>query len=284
MVLTLEMVDDIRELWLQGQLGKNVEHFHDITLGAAFELACCYCDIIKDKNPVPNIISQWMRRWPMFARACHCLENYGFENVSHSTLWSAPSWEICSAPVNGEVYGNGWELFQQRFSRSLQNNAFSRSLALALAGALAEMSDNISEHSAPQDSVSAHGIVGFHVSPYRATFSVADLGQGVLSSLRKNPKWLYLDNSADALLEAVWNGASARIQEQQGDGFAEVHKAVSQLNGSMRYRSGGSILSVQGNLSERNINRSFGTNLAGFQLTVLCCLDTPESNEIKKIF
>lgn len=284
MILTLAVADEIRSSWSRNELTNISVHFDSITLGAALELACCRHEAYYKQLPIPLLIESWLEQWPIFARACFCLEQCGFAEIERSDLWATPTWELCAAPTPDQIGGSGWGLFQQRFSRSLRNNGFSNTLSTALAGALSEMTDNILEHSQSAHKPSASGVIGFQVNPRLAIFSIADVGQGVLASLQKNPQWRHLDNPADALLEAVWNGASSKTQEQRGEGFMQVHKAVSQLNGCMRFRSGDSALSVRGSLSQRQIHRTFGAPLTGFQLTVLCSPDEVAKKILKFVF
>src|SRR5213078_530477 len=107
-------------------------------------------------------------------------------------------------------------------------------LSFGLAGALAEVVDNVWEHSASD----LPGLGAFHLQSRRATFVVADLGIGVLNSLRSNPRYRNLQTSKEALENAVKPGVSRLDEAGRGSGFGTVLRGLAELWGVLRLRSG----------------------------------------------
>lgn len=135
-----------------------------------------------------------------------------------------------------------------------------------------EMADNVVQHSGPDEEHPGAGLVGYHVEESWMTYAVADVGQGVLSSLETNPKWSVLSHSRDALRAAIYQRASRRIESPGGDGFSQVQKSLADLNGALRFRSGDACLTLVGRRCVRQATLSSNPYLAGFQLAVTCCL------------
>ena len=160
-----------------------------------------------------------------------------------------------------------WLLFLDRFRRSLRDNGFSNSLSAALSKALGEMTDNVVQHSGTR------GVAVFHVGERWTSWGVADIGRGVLNSLKTNPKWHRLAGSQEALL-AVWrDGATRRVSPTRGDGFRQVELSLASLNGRLRFRSGDAVLVLDGTHgTPKSIVRA-NPELAGVQVSATCALD-----------
>jgi hypothetical protein len=104
------------------------------------------------------------------------------------------------------------------------------------------------------------------------TFAVADLGRGVLASLRTNPAWAALTSSREALVRAIRDRASRRTSVPKGGGFDQVHRALADLNGVLRFRSGDAALILDGRGRDRQITASDSPAMAGFQISVTCAI------------
>jgi hypothetical protein len=82
--------------------------------------------------------------------------------------------------------GVEWRYYLDRFRRSLIDRLrLTPARAMGIAGALGEMVDNVVQHAGL--GAAPRGIIGYEVSEAALSFAVADLGRGVLSSLRDNP-------------------------------------------------------------------------------------------------
>jgi hypothetical protein len=176
----------------------------------------------------------------------------------------------------GDVVGTDWALFQDRFRRSATRHGFSSSLGAALSRALAEMADNVYQHAG-----GARGLAVFQFDHKRASWCVADVGQGVLASLRSNERWSHLQTARDALV-AVWHdGATRRQDARTGDGFRQVERSLAALNGHLRFRTGDAVLELAG--ANGALRSSSRTNpmLPGLQISAACALGDPADVLVK---
>jgi hypothetical protein len=164
-----------------------------------------------------------------------------------------------------------YQLFRERFVRSLQASAFPMEFSYAVAGAFGEMTDNIIQHS-QQTSEDFTGMAGYHVCHGYMTFAVSDVGQGVLNSLKTSPVWLHLENAAAALRSAVCDNASRRPAHPKGDGFRTVFRSLVDRNAVLRFRSDDALLTLVGEHEHRRGAEVFSPPLAGLQLSVCCAL------------
>lgn len=166
-----------------------------------------------------------------------------------------------------------YQLYQERFVRSLQESgSFPKQFAKALAGALAEMSDNIVQHSAADSSTELTGLIGYHIKAGFMCFAVIDIGQGVLRSLARSPNWRHLEAPAQALKAAVCDFATSRVGEPHGDGFRTLFRAMVDRNCCLRFRSDNAVLTVHDARSHREGVVATSPFLQGLQLSVCCAL------------
>jgi hypothetical protein len=82
------------------------------------------------------------------------------------------------------------------------------------------------------------GLLAYQVRRRKFAFSVADMGIGILTSLRKNPDYQSLSSSMDAIRKAIQPGVT-RL-DYGGLGFTQLINALADLWGNARIRSGGS--------------------------------------------
>lgn len=274
MILTASDIDEVRELVRQDSIAELQALYVDgVTLSAALELACCWWMWRAMGDEAFLVVEKWAARIPWLHSACRALSQRGLQIVPYEALYAAPEWEMCASPLPDQVIENDWPLFLDRFARSLQTRGFGRSLSLSLSKALSEMSDNVIRHSGEGQGTPANGVIAYHVENRHMTFAVADVGQGVLSSLSANPKWHHLRTSTEALQAAVWKAATSNPIEEQGDGFMQVHRSLADLNGMLRFRSGDGVLSVNGQGESRQGSIGFVPPLSGFQLSISCALE-----------
>lgn len=275
MILKTAVIDEIRQVGPQGVDALRSLHFDGMTLAAALELACCCWEWEQQgtaARDAAQVVRSWAEDFPQLKDAQAALNCRGFQPVPQALLYASPDWEICAAPSELQLEDNDWMLFQERFQRSLRQHGFARKMALALSGALREMADNIPRHSSLLQSAPAAGVIGYQVQAGCMSFAVADVGQGVLHSLRRNPKWASLSESTPALRLAVWDYATSDPNAVQGGGFSEVHKSLSDLNGLLRFRSGNGLFTVDGRGPERKGINGYPPAAAGLQICVSCAL------------
>ncbi|MBI3468897.1 MAG: hypothetical protein HY000_38320 [Planctomycetes bacterium] len=160
-----------------------------------------------------------------------------------------------------------WAQFETRFDRSAQEVGFSPKSAHALQGALHEMADNAVIHAEAPVGI----LVGYSVEEYMAMFSVADVGIGVLASLRSHPAYGHLQLHKDAIRAALHDGTSRFGPNTRGLGFRQIFKALAAQWGHLRFRSGNGCVTLNGHgLDADQGQETFPPSLPGFQITVCC--------------
>lgn len=169
-----------------------------------------------------------------------------------------------------------WLNFEQRFERAAQSVGFPRTAAANLHSALFEMAENAILHSqAP-----VPPLVGYEVASGRAMFVVADVGIGVLASLRANPKYSQLPNDVDAIQLALQTGVTCRRDEIGGLGFNSVFKALAEQWGELRFRSGNGCITMDGlDLAIDRSRRHRPLPIPGFQVAVCCRIAAPDRDD-----
>lgn len=112
-----------------------------------------------------------------------------------------------------------------------------------LVAAMAELQDNIHEHSEAPGT----GILAFRAARCVFEFVAADRGIGVLRSLRRSRKYATLPDHGRALELAVVDGTSRFENESgHGHGFRPLFLGLMNLYGSLRLRSGDYALLMDG--------------------------------------
>src|ERR1019366_226443 len=165
-----------------------------------------------------------------------------------------------------------WQLYAIRFSRSAQAAGFNATVANGLVAALYEMARNALEHAESP----CPALVGFQAENGVALFCVADLGRGVLASLRTSTDYAHLMKHDEAIQTALQEGATRYGRRSDGSpesglGFRQVFRALPDFNGHLRFRSGDCCLEMRGNDFGPNLGEFRGLPvLPGFQVTVCC--------------
>jgi anti-sigma regulatory factor (Ser/Thr protein kinase) len=153
--------------------------------------------------------------------------------------------------------------------KELIANGFPTNLARGLTGAVAEMVDNVWQHS----DTPAPGLVAYQIRRRKLAFSVADTGIGVLASLRKNPRYEWLNSSMDGIRHAIRPGVSRF--NGGGMGFASLLRPLADLWGNARLRSGEASLLIDSTRSDRKMDFTYLPSLPGLHVSVRCALDAP---------
>ncbi len=267
MDLDATALDDVRDAWRAGRQGDvRASTVTSINLGACFEAACWAAS---SDAEVGRLVDDWASGFPPLRLAHRALTTN--DMLPRADDHEAPPSELRRCPSRGELVDAGvgveWNYFLDRFRRSLLTKlGVSTKRAWALSAALKEMVDNVVEHAGLGDAPT--GIVAYEVSTERFSFAVADLGRGALASLRENPAHATLKSDADSLKSAVTGGASRR-PGPGGKGFADLLRALADLQGVLTFRSGSARLRLDGRgTGPRRATTANSPQLLGFQLYV----------------
>jgi anti-sigma regulatory factor (Ser/Thr protein kinase) len=186
-------------------------------------------------------------------------------------LWICPStrgmglYRAYAAPQQDET---SWVEFGVAAQYCASQVGLSRDMGAQLVGAIGEMQSNIYEHS----KASATGIVAFRGTPGAFEFVVADRGIGVLESLKGCSDYAELASHGQALQLTLTEGISRYgPQSGRGLGFRPLFRGLSNLNGSLRFRSGDYALTIDGT-NPVNIPAKLWQKpiLKGFFASVIC--------------
>lgn len=237
------------------------------SLGAAFELSCA----ARHEAGVGRTLRQLLQAHPLLATASKGLAG---EGADVADVFGAPDHEVRPAPRDGhEMSGLGWTEHRDRFGRALRQTAcIDGSIARAITAAYAEMVDNVISHSAPPGEPTPPSVVGFLVAETHFEFAVADLGRGVRASLHDKEAHRELRSHEAALRAAVQQGATRRAYAA-GNGFKDLHLALADLRGLLRFRTGDVALTLDGRGADRHAVVSASPDMVGFQLAVSCDLE-----------
>lgn len=148
----------------------------------------------------------------------------------------------------------------------LGDAGFTQQMGKALSGALSEIITNIWEHAG----AATPALLAYQCHNQRLTASVADLGMGVLQSLKSNPLYIELDSSLQALKTAMTVGVSRHQNQGRGYGFDTVLRAVADNHGIVRLRSGQGVLTFCGNADARTATGGYGVDLPGLHIAITC--------------
>jgi hypothetical protein len=176
-----------------------------------------------------------------------------------------------------------FQLFLERFCRSMKRQGFPKGFANALSKVVDEMADNVIQHSGQlPDGFS--GIGGYHVESQNAAFVVSDVGRGILATLRDSPLWSHLSTAREALRAIVLQGASSRIGSGAGEGFKQLFASLVDRNSVIRLRTDDSVLMIADGLNAREGGELASPFLAGLQVSVSCAVSKRAAeNEINSV-
>jgi hypothetical protein len=240
-----------------------------ITLAAAVELACTVAAQTRDGEPsLRRPAEAWFADLPLWVDALDWLVDGRRPTAAEE--WSAPTWEIWPIESEDDVTSVDWCLYQDRFRRAATQHGFSTNLAAALSMALAEMADNVYQHAG-----GSRGFAVFQVVERCVHWCVADLGRGVLASLRSSERWSSLENAQGALVAACRGGATSRAGAAAGNGFRQVERSLASLNGWLRFRSDDAVIELHGTSGALQSRLRSNPRLAGLQIAASCAIGGP---------
>lgn len=244
---------------LRGQLG----------LLAAVELAC--------------VGTQWAGSQPF-------LQLVGSASPSVSSLMRQLQWPHCNPGRRARARevtlialpqassDTRWTGFLHDLQAELRAHGFRNRLSASITGAVGEMADNVWEHSGAPIS----GLVGYAIGQRRVDFVVADLGDGVMKSLRRNPMYRFVNTSMEALEKAVLDGVSRFEDQSRGYGFSSLLRALANLWGFARLRSGQAALTFDRRSERHKRLQRYVPPLPGTQVFVSCGLDSSHPSPSKR--
>jgi len=159
--------------------------------------------------------------------------------------------------------------FGSQAERAAITAGFSKEVAAQLAAAILEMIDNIYLHSRSVIS----GLAVFKAKENTFEFTVLDSGTGILRSLRQCSEYASLSDHGDALQLALTDGCSRfGSGSKHGHGFRPLFIGLSNLKGSLRFRSGDHALVIDGT-DPKGIpwTKIAKPEIGGFLASVCCC-------------
>ncbi len=173
--------------------------------------------------------------------------------------------------TEADYQSHAYGLYETRWARASERIGLRAKQSL-MQLAMTAMSENGLLHSCATDGV----LVGYRVLPHAALFTVADLGRGVLGSLRSNSKYAHLVHHRDALRLALRDGVTC-LDTPGGNGFRQLFKALASQFGTIRFRTGNVCLTMDGQHFDANLgDEAFPESVVGFQVT-MCCRTTADA-------
>jgi anti-sigma regulatory factor (Ser/Thr protein kinase) len=226
-----------------------------LSLAAASELACILAEA--DSHDLTKAVDFPLadcQTWSLFRRlrgpSCP-------KRISHAST------VLLQIP---QSYDERWLVAEaKRFEEGLLHARFPRYLAKSLTGAVFEMVDNVWNHSRTHN----NALLGYQIGNRSFTFTVTDLGVGVLDTLTANRRFSYLKTSIEALEEAVKPNVSGKA-DGSGLGLDKLTRALADLWGRTRLRSGQGALTFDRESDVPKRKHQFLPSLGGFQISAIC--------------
>lgn len=267
--LTCDLVEDLQQA---AEVGKAVEPFvtslDNATLPGLLEYGCAKWHSPNLPALPPHIASSPLGRALAEVRSQLGLRADGEQRGPPRTV-TPESQEFFVLEGDEPTTNRDWQEFLVRFRQSAKSVGFSHRKAEGIAAALGEMADNATDHA--QSQVGA--LVGYQVVDGAAVCCVADVGIGVLASLRENETYRNLRTHAEALRTALQDGTTRHGPGRGGFGFRRVFKALAAMWGTLRFRSGEGCLTMDGSGFDADRGEeAFVLDRSGFQVTICCRL------------
>lgn len=258
-------VDRLWDLVERGEAVPSIPFAGCADIATALDLACVAAtwDQRAEKRDAASAIARWARSDERLGAAVRAFAGHR-DTIER---WSAPLEEFAPLGARNSLDDQAAGFFH-RFTSSLDRHGRFSTLSRAISTAMMEMADNAIQHSGADEHHPAPGAMGYAVSKGAAVFSVVDGGRGVLASLSTNPTWAKLDTTKEALEAAIMHAASRRAGQGAGRGFSDLHKALADLSGKLRFASGDAVLKLEGERDARVVAWASRPISAGFQLSV----------------
>lgn len=266
--LTVETVEDIQRALRAGMpVHDHVAGVQHATVAGLLEYNCLRHAVADGSvPPLPDAIrSSRLGRALAEIRSPLGLRTTGSQKP-HVRSVEAREIEFHALEGSEPTLAPAWEDFMVRFVQSAVEAGFSRVIADGICATLHEMGENAPLHAASP----VGAVAGYHVTPGVATFSVVDVGVGVLASLQRCPDYAGLRHHGDALRAVLRDRASRFGRGRGGNGFRQLFKSLADQRGELRFRTGEARVTMSGELTDALGTETFGEPLPGFQITVVC--------------
>lgn len=189
-----------------------------------------------------------------------------------ATRWpKTAAQDVVSSAIGIRVLPPQYELVWLRHVESelrsrITETGFTPMTAKALTGAVSEIINNVWQHAQAM----SPALLVYHLEPERVHIGVADVGVGVLNSLRTNPRYESLTTSMSALKKAMAVGVSRYDEQGHGYGFDTLLRAVADQWGAVRLRTGQAVLEFHATTDLRHATTGYGVDLPGLQIVFTC--------------
>jgi hypothetical protein len=237
----------------------------EVSLSMALFLALTHRSALDSKNLALAQAIQNLNL-PSVRSGIDCLGNSGVQ-VSREPF-GAPKFDLYRISSKADLLSHEWSLFYDRFRRSAAHGKRS-DMFRAVGGVLGEMGDNVVWHAFESEHKSCPAVAGFHVEDGIAAFCVADLGQGYLKSLKRNPIWAGLQRDEEALDAVVCKHATSRVEEKFGGGFNDLFNSLVEFNGCVFLRSGGAFFQLENTFEAKQRTARISHHVTGSSVTVI---------------
>lgn len=266
----------VQELQQAAHSGRNVAPFVDsiqtATLPGALEYGCLrlHCS---DLPPLPASVADT----PLGQALAEVRSEVGLradgEQKRPPRTMAAHAQEFIVLEGDDSTMHRDWREFLVRFRQSAKAGGFPHEKAQGIAAALGEMADNAVVHSRSR----VGPLVGYQIVDGAVVCGVADAGVGILASLRENDAYRNLRTHSEAIRTAIQDGATRYGSGNGGFGFRGVFKALMEMYGTLRFRSGEGCLTMDGtDFDSDRGEECFVLDLPGFQVTICCRLSDRE--------
>jgi len=279
-VLTVEVVEQLQQAAEAGRpVGSFVQSLTDSTLPGILEYGCArsHCDAIP---PLPSTITDLAIGVALSeVRSELGLRSDGIQKTPPRSM-TAHQFEFIVLEDEDAIVHRDWSEYMIRFRQSAKVAGFSLDKAKGLAASLGEMADNAVLHAN-----SPHGVlVGYQATNGAAICCIADVGVGVLGSLKTHPAYQDLHRHKEAIRVALRRGESRfGPGTGGGSGFYRVFKALAASWGTLRFRSGEGCVSMDGrDLEADQGEESYVVFRPGFQVTI-CCRTSDQEDAVPLI-
>lgn len=277
--LTCESVEELQQAAEVGKpIATYVESLKAATLPGIVEYGCARWHL-PNLPPLPAAIAlSQLGRALLEVKSDLGLRIDGDQRLAPRTI-TPQTHEFYVLDGEDPTLNRDWREFLVRFRQSAKQIGFSQDKAQGLAAALGEMADNATLHAR----ATVGALVGYHVIDGAAVCSVADVGIGVLGSLREHEDYRDLATHAAAVRTALQDGTTRYGTGNGGYGFRNVFKVLASMWGTLRFRSGQGCISMDGTACDADRGEeSYVLDRPGFQVTI-CCRTSNKSTQIPLI-
>lgn len=265
--LTCEFVEELQQAAGVGQaVDCFVDSLEHTTLPALLEYGCARRRYPSLPALPAHVFSSPLGRSLQEVRSELGLRTTGRQKPPPRTI-TPESQEFYVLEGDDPTTSDFWNEFLVRFRQSVKSVGFDLEKAKGIAAALGEMADNATLHSNATVGV----LAGYQVIDGACVCCVADVGDGVLKSLSSHEAYRHVRTHKEAVRLALRSGVTRFGPGQGGLGFYRVFKALAAMSGTLRFRSGEGIVTMDGtDFDADKGEEGYVTFRPGFQITICC--------------